>query len=132
MIRYALAILFMVVYISLGLLLRLEAVSYLLLGIPLTVSFQLLVVRQPLRKLWLRDDEKLYLNKLGWTITLCFIAFPFYKTIQLAAQDKLTLLNLGYYSAAILGAFGAGYCYSNFTKRTAKGFLLCLTTTRLS
>jgi membrane protease YdiL (CAAX protease family) len=125
-IRYLQTILFMVVYISLGFFLRLEAVSYLLLGIPLTLIFQLLVVRQPLYKLWLRDVEKFRLNKLGWTITLCFIAFPIYRTIELAIQDELTLLNLGYYSAAILGAFGAGYCYSNFTKKTATDFLLCL------
>lgn len=124
-IRYILTILFMVVYISLGFLLRLEAVSYLLLGIPLTIIFQLLIVRQPLHKLWLRDGERFRLNKLGWTITLCFIVFPIYKTIQIVTQDKFTLLNLGYYSAAILGAFGAGYCYSNFTKKTAKDFLLC-------
>lgn len=124
-IRYMQTILFMVVYISLGFLLRLEAVSYLLLGIPLTLVFQLFIVRQPLHKIWLRDKEKFRLNKLGWTITLCFIAFPIYKTIELASQDKLTLLNLGYYSAASLGAFGAGYCYSNFTKKTAKDFLLC-------
>jgi len=125
-IRYVLTILFMAIYISLGFLLKLEAASYLLLGIPLTVIFQLFVVRQPLHKLWLRDEEKFHLNKLGWTITLCFIVFPIYKTIELATQHKLTLLNLGYYSAAMLGAFGAGYCYSNFTKKTAKDFLLCL------
>jgi membrane protease YdiL (CAAX protease family) len=115
----------MVVYISLGFLLRLEAPSYLLLGIPLTLIFQLFIVRQPLHKLWCRDGEKFHLNKFGWIITLCFIAFPIYKIIELATQDKLTLINLGYYSAAMLGAFGAGYCYSNFTKKTAKDFLLC-------
>lgn len=124
-IRYALTILFMVVYISLGFIFRLNAVSYLLLGIPLTIIFQLSVARQALYKLWLRESEKFSLTKLGWTITLCFIAFPIYQTILLATQDTLTLLNLGYYSAAILGAFGAGYCYSNFTKKTAKDFLLC-------
>ncbi|MBL7901160.1 MAG: CPBP family intramembrane metalloprotease [Bacteroidia bacterium] len=124
-IRYVLTILFMVLYISLGFIFRLEAVSYLLLGVPLTVIFQLCIARQPLPKLWLRDSDKFRLNKLGWTITLCFIAFPIYKTIQLATQDELTLLNLGYYFATILGAFGAGYCYSNFTKKTANNFLLC-------
>lgn len=123
--RYALTILFMVVYISLGFLLRLEAASYLLLGIPLTLIFQLFIVRQPLHRLWLREGEKFHLNKSGWIITLCFMAFPIYRTIELATQDKLTLINLGYYSAAILGSFGAGYCYSHFTKKTAKDFLLC-------
>lgn len=115
----------MVVYISLGFLLKLDTLSYLLLGIPLSLVFQLFIVRQPLQKLWLRNDEKFRLNKLGWTITLFFIAFPIYKTIELATQDKLTLVNFGYYSAAILGSFGAGYSYSNFSKKTAKDFLLC-------
>jgi membrane protease YdiL (CAAX protease family) len=124
-IRYLLTILFMVIYISLGFIFRLEAVSYLLIGIPLTVIFQLFIVRQPLHKLWLRDGEKFHLNGSGRIITLCFMAFPIYKTIQLATLEKLTLLNLGYYSAAVLGAFGAGYCYSNFTKKTVKDFLLC-------
>jgi membrane protease YdiL (CAAX protease family) len=124
-IRYLQTILLMVVYISLGFLLKLEAVSYLLLGIPLTLIFQLLIVRQPLHKLWLRDNKKFHLSKLGWTISLFIIAFPIYKTIELATNDKLTLLNLGYYSAAILGSFGVGYCYSSFTKKTVKDFLLC-------
>lgn len=123
--RYIQVILFTVVYITLGFLLRLKAQSYLLLGIPLTLIFQLFIVRQPLHKLWLREGEKFHLNKSGWIITICFIAFPIYKTIELATEHKLSLVHLGYYSAAILGAFGAGYCYSNFTKKTAKDFLLC-------
>jgi membrane protease YdiL (CAAX protease family) len=130
-IRYALTILFIVVYISLGFMFQLEAVSYLLLGIPLTIVFQLFVARQPLHKLWLRDNQIFRLNKLGWTVALCFIAFPIYKSIQLATEDRLTFLNLGYYSAAILGAFGAGYCYGNFTKRTVKDFLLCFEITAI-
>lgn len=123
-IRYIQVLLFVSIYIVIGYLFNLKAQSYLLVGIPLTIFFQLLIVKQPLHKLWLRDKEKFHLNKLGWTITLCIIIFPIYKTIELAAQDKLTLVNFGYYSAAIFGSFGAGYCYSNFTKKTAKDFLL--------
>jgi membrane protease YdiL (CAAX protease family) len=125
-IRYVLTILFIAVYISLGFVFRLETVSYLLLGVPLTIMFQLFIARRPLHKLWLRDNDKFHLNKLGWTITSCFIAFPVYKAIDLATDHELTLLNLGYYSAAIVGAFAAGYCYSNFTKKTLRDFLLCL------
>lgn len=124
-IRYIQVALFVGIYIGIGYLFNLEPKSYLLVGIPLTLIFQLLIVRQPLHKLWLRDGEKFHLNKSGWIITLCVIAFPIYKTIELASQDKLTLVNFGYYSCAIVGAFGAGYCYSNFTKKTAKDFLLC-------
>ncbi len=41
-------------YIALGLVFRLGAEAYLLLGIPITIGFQILVVRRPLRSLWLR------------------------------------------------------------------------------
>ncbi len=115
----------MAVYISLGFLFRLEAVSYLLLGIPLTILFQLCVARQALTKLWLRDEKIFRLNRSGWSIALCLMVFPIYKITQVASPDKLRLLHFAYYSAAILGAFGAGYCYSHFTKKTAKEFLLC-------
>jgi len=124
-VRYLLAALFVGIYVFLGFLLKLGVEAYLLLGIPLMVLFQLVIVRQPLHKLWLRDGKKFHLNKTGWIITICFIVFPIYRIIELATQDKLTLIHLGYYSAAALGSFGAGYCYSNFTKKTAKDFLLC-------
>lgn len=119
------AILFVAVYISIGLILKLEAVSYLLLGIPLTIIFQLCVARKPLHQLWLRNEEHFRLNMAGRIIALCFIIYPAYKIIHLAMQGGLTLLSLGYYSSAMLGAFGAGYCYSRFTKKTVKDFLLC-------
>ena len=125
-IRYIHVAVFVAIYIVIGYLYNLKPQSYLLVGIPLTLIFQLFIVRQPLHKLWLREGEKLHLNKSGWIITLCFIAFPIYKTIELASQDKLTFVNFGYYCASILGAFGVGYCYSNFTKKTTKDFLLCL------
>ena len=41
-------------YMAVGLAFRLSAEAYLLVGIPITVAFQGLVVRQPLRALWLR------------------------------------------------------------------------------
>jgi membrane protease YdiL (CAAX protease family) len=124
-IRYLLTILFTGIYISLGFILKLEATSYLILGIPLTLLFQLFIVRQPLHKLWLRDKEKFQMNKSGWAIALCFAIFPIYQTIELANTDRLNLINLGYYSAAIFGSLGAGYCFSNLKKQTIKDFLLC-------
>ena len=40
---------------ALGFAFRLGAEAYLLLGIPITIAFQVLVVRRPLRSLWLRQ-----------------------------------------------------------------------------
>jgi membrane protease YdiL (CAAX protease family) len=42
-------------YMALGFAFRLGAEAYLLLGIPITIGFQILVVRRPLRALWLRQ-----------------------------------------------------------------------------
>jgi hypothetical protein len=42
-------------YMALGLAFRLGAEAYLLLGIPITIGFQILVVRRPLRSLLLQQ-----------------------------------------------------------------------------
>ena len=52
--RAAVATLVIGGYMGLGFAFRLSAEAYLLVGIPLTVGFQVLVVRTPLRSLWLR------------------------------------------------------------------------------
>jgi membrane protease YdiL (CAAX protease family) len=124
--RYFKAALFVAVYIVLGFQLRLDAEAYLLLGIPLMMLFQLLVVRKPLHALWLREEVKLRFSKRALLIALCLVMFPLYKIAEAAGQNKLTLINGGYYSAAALGALGAGYCFSRFTKKTARDFFLCL------
>lgn len=124
-IRYLQTILFMVVYISLGFLLRLKTEAYLLLGIPLTIIFQLLVAKQPIHKLWLRDKQKFHLNKLGWVISLFFLVYPIYKTVTDIMSDTCSFAHLGFDLAVILGAFIAGFCYSNMTKTTIKEFFLC-------
>jgi len=125
LIPYLLSSLFLLIYVALGFLLQLETIAYLLLGVPLTLLFQVLVVKQPLRKLWLHENDEFHLNALGWLITACFLVFPVYQLIQSVSHNTLTVVNLGFYTAVMLGAFGAGYCYSNFTKKTARDFLLC-------
>ncbi len=125
LIPYLLSCVFLFVYVALGFLFQLETIAYLLLGIPLTIAFQIFVVKQPLCKLWLHENDGFNLNAMGWLITACFLAFPVYQLIQSLNHNTLTLLNLGFYAAVMLGAFGAGYCYGNFTKKTVRYFLLC-------
>lgn len=115
----------MIVYISLGFIFGLNTEAYLLLGIPLSILFQLLVVRKPLHKLWLQQETNFTLKPLGWSLTLCFLIYPVSRIIVLGTEQKLSLLHLGFYGAACVGAFGAGYCYSRFSTSTAKDFLLC-------
>src|SRR5208282_2331563 len=49
--------LFVALWIGIGLRFRLEANAYLLLGIPLTAFFQLVVRRKPIRALWVKSAQ---------------------------------------------------------------------------
>jgi len=124
--RYGQVALFTAAYIIPGYLFKLKAQSYLLLGIPLTIIFQLLIVRQPLHKLWLRDEQKFSLDKGAWAIACLLAVFPAYKVYQLAQTERLNAVQLGYYLAALVGAIGAGYSFSRLTKKTGRDLLLCL------
>jgi len=48
-------VLFVALWIGIGLRFQLDADAYLLLGIPLTVFFQLAIRRKPIRALWVRS-----------------------------------------------------------------------------
>ena len=67
---------FVGVWMCIGWLFHLRAETYLFLGVPLTVLFQLAVRHQPLRTLWVRDSERFHLRPLGILIALVFMAIP--------------------------------------------------------
>jgi membrane protease YdiL (CAAX protease family) len=123
--RYMQVILFVGIYIVCGYLLHLEATAYLLLGIPFTLLFQLFIAKKPIHQLWLRDEKKFYLNKWGWIIAILLMVFPIYQIIDLVIHNQLTWVLFGYYTAAFLGAFCAGYSFSRFTKKTLRDFFTC-------
>lgn len=125
-VRYLQVALFVAIYVALGYLLKLKTESYLLLGVPLMLTFQLVVRKQPVHTLLLRNEERFQLNKMGWIIALFLLVFPTYKMVSAMLQDKLTLVSFGFYVAALLGAFCAGYCFSKFTRLTTKDFFNCL------
>jgi membrane protease YdiL (CAAX protease family) len=129
--RYMHCLLFVAVYICLGFLFRFNTQAYLLLGIPLTLLFQSLIARKPFYVLWLREENKFHLSKRAFLFGACFLVYPLYKTVALSISGSLTLVNLGYYSAAIAGAFAAGICFAALTKRTWRSLLLCFSITLL-
>src|SRR5262249_15184402 len=53
--RALLVLMFLAIWMAAGWLLKLDPNQYLLLGVPLTVLFQMGVVRRPLRSLWVRS-----------------------------------------------------------------------------
>ena len=69
---------FVAVWVTLGYLLPLNDETYLLMGIPLTIGFQLLVRRRPLRELWVRDATRFTLDKRGLVLAAVLVAAPAY------------------------------------------------------
>jgi len=71
---------------GIGWALRLPTEAYLLIGIPLTVLFQTVVRKQPIRALWVRDSPKI---RLGTGVTLLALHQPVYLAHRLAMLDHM-------------------------------------------
>jgi len=123
---YVHVFLFVGVYVGLGYALKLNGYAYLLLGVPLTIIFQLLVRKEPLHKLWIRDHEKFKLNTLGIFLAIGFAILPGWRIANMFLENKFEILEFGYLFLAFAGALGAGYAFSNLRKKTWKDLLWCL------
>jgi len=94
-------------WIALGYAFALSADAYLLLGIPVTISFQVLVVRRPLRTLWVRAAPPLTFTPT-WAVLVLVVAIAPAAIVAGAIRDG-DLVLVGYGLAAIAGAVGAVY-----------------------
>jgi membrane protease YdiL (CAAX protease family) len=94
-------------WMSLGWWFKLDVNKYLLVGVPLTVLFQLLVRRQPIRALWVRDAPPLRIGPKWLMLTAAVAALPAYalhRWVQPWHGEMIYLLVVG-----ILAAPAAGY-----------------------
>jgi Type II CAAX prenyl endopeptidase Rce1-like len=98
---------FVAVWVILGSVLRLDSEAYLLLGVPLTVAFQLLVRRRPLRELWVRTGSRVTASRRGWALGALLAAAPAWFGTQALGSGNWALM--GWWSAAVVGAAIAGF-----------------------
>ncbi len=94
-------------YMALGFAFRLSAEGYLLVGIPITVAFQVLVVRRPLRALWLRSTPAMTFTRRSITAVVVVAIAPAAIVIRGVRDGDPVLAAYGL--AAIVGAVGAVY-----------------------
>jgi membrane protease YdiL (CAAX protease family) len=114
--RHGLVVLgFVGLWMALGWLLGLDANAYLLLGVPLTVAFQLGVARQPLRALWVRPAQPFRPTPAWIVVTLALVGLPAYElaSARLAGGVAVAL----WYAAAIAGAPAAAYALTRLDRR---------------
>ena len=95
---------FVFIWMAIGLAFHLDAVPYLLVGIPLTVAFQWGIRRELLAALWLRNNAHFELGKRGWMLACLVAAFPCYSFLM-DIRDGATAPDRLMGAAAILGRF---------------------------
>ncbi|HXR04804.1 MAG TPA: CPBP family intramembrane glutamic endopeptidase [Verrucomicrobiae bacterium] len=112
---------------AIGWLFHLDANSYLVVGVPLVVAFQLFIRRRPLVTLWVRDAERFRLNTWGIVLGLGLAVLPTVRLIQTFRQADWPSYTpeILWYACCIIGAFGAAFGFSQFTKRTWKELGFC-------
>ena len=105
--RAAVATLVIGCYMALGAAFGLGAEAYLLLGIPITIAFQVLVVRRPLRALWLRQAPPMTFTPRSIVAIVVLAIAPTIVAVGGARTGDLALVGWGL--AGTVGAVGAVY-----------------------
>jgi membrane protease YdiL (CAAX protease family) len=128
--RYAHAFAFVAVWMALGWILRLDANSYLLLGVPLVALFQIFIRKKPIVTLWVRDAEHFKLKASGIIIGLCLSVLPAVQLFQAVDSTRWPrhIPEILWLVCCLLGAFCAAFSLSHFTKQTGQTLLFCLAT----
>jgi membrane protease YdiL (CAAX protease family) len=116
--RAAVATLVIGGYVAIGFAFGLSANGYLLLGIPITVAFQLLVARRPLRALWLRDAPAIRFTTRSVLAVIVVGVAPVTIAIGGIRDGDIVLATYGF--AAMIGAVGAVYTLRAMTRDAAR------------
>lgn len=94
-------------YMAIGYAFGLSAEGYLLLGVPITIGFQVLVVRRPLRALWLRDAPPMTFTVRSMVAVVVVAIAPAIVAVDGVRAGNAVLFAYGF--AAMIGALGAVY-----------------------
>jgi membrane protease YdiL (CAAX protease family) len=124
---------FVWVIIGIGLLLGLRdegangITVYLLITTALTIPFQLLVARQPLRWTWVRGSDVRVTTRTVTPIAAIGLAiYPVYAVGRAVVDEEGW--QLAYFVLALVGAVGAAYALRQATRKTWGYFGLCMAT----
>ena len=98
---------FVAVWMVAGYLLPISSNGYLLLGVPLTVIFQVVVRRRPLRQLYSSNPTRARLDRSGVMVAGVLALVPGWYAVKVLATGDRTLL--GWHLAALAGAACAAF-----------------------
>jgi hypothetical protein len=121
---------FVGVWMAIGFILRLDANTYLLLGVPITIGFQLLIRKESLAALWMRSAPELNIAKWKAPAQLVGIIFALANAMLLyeyyfASHSLILVL---YELVAICGSLPLAYACHNFTRPMIRPLIMCFAT----
>lgn len=116
------------VWMALGMAFPMSAFYYLLIGIPITILFQLFVRRAPLRAMWVRDAPPFRLGVYGVIIALLVVLVPIYNVVHMVTTHSKDLGVWIWSLVAIAGAVPVAYALRHFRREAFRDLLLCLAT----
>jgi membrane protease YdiL (CAAX protease family) len=103
---------------------------YLLIGIPITIVFQLVIRKRPLRELWVRNGPRISVRSILAPVAVVLMVVPVY----LLARDLVDTNGagfVGYDLVLFVGAIGGGYAARQFTDATWADLAKCFLTAGL-
>jgi len=113
------------VWIAVGLAFHMTVSAYQLTGLVLIVLFQIVVRRQPLRALWVRDAPEFWLDARGWLLAALLALCPLFHVVK-DVRTGATVLRTLAHLVGVAGAFPAAYALRKFQPATARALLGCL------
>ena len=119
--------LFVAVWVAIGKLLDMNPNAYLVLGVPLTIAFQLYVARRPLHEMWVRHAPAFHISQrdLVWAAVLAIVPFISLVTdLSNSAGLSMYLWDLVTLAATVPCA----WALRQFVPQTRRYLLLCLAT----
>ncbi|GGS10061.1 hypothetical protein GCM10010269_56470 [Streptomyces humidus] len=111
---------FVAAWVGLGYLLPVSAEAYLLMGIPLTIAFQTLVRRRPVRELLVRGGgagpvRRSGLGRRDVAVTTLLVLAPLSWGLEAAGRGSPWIT--GWYAAAVVGGAAAAYALRSTSVR---------------
>jgi membrane protease YdiL (CAAX protease family) len=103
-----------------------EIETYLLLGVPLVVLFQLFVARRDIRELWVRGAPKILLRRVTIAIGVATAIYPLISLVKAIAVSNPASLAIAFFVIATVGTGAAGYAFGLFKRKTWRYLVLCI------
>lgn len=113
-------------WMALGWLLHLDPNSYLLVGVPLLLIFQIFIARRPVTELWLKHPSVFCWSWWGMLVAVPFMIYPVISFVQDWHGSAWSIRLWG--MAAIVGAIPLGFSLMNATRLTWTCLLGCFLT----